>query len=67
VYFCDLGMHCSFGRADALFVIAMQGQPRLRNLKIQFTKTATSRCGVAVTLFRRWTQMSLRANLRSMG
>jgi hypothetical protein len=34
-------MHCSFGRADALFVIAMQDQPLLRDLKMQFTKTAT--------------------------
>lgn len=34
-------MHCSFGRADALLVIAMKAQPLLRDLKMQFTKTAT--------------------------
>jgi hypothetical protein len=65
--FYDLGMHCSFDRADALFVIAMQGQPLLRDPKMQFTKTATPRCGAAVTRLRWWAQMSLRANLRSMG
>src|SRR5215472_4452405 len=67
VCFHDLGMHGSFGRADALFVIAMQDQPLLRDLKVQFTKTATPSCGAAVTLLRWWAQMSLRANLRSMG
>ena len=67
VCFYDLVMHCSFGKADALFVIAMQGQPLLRDLKMQFTKTAIPRCGAAVTLLRWWAQMSLRANLRSMG
>ena len=65
--FYDLGMHCSFDRADALFVIAMQGQPLLHDPKMQFTKTATPRCGAAVTLLRWCAQMSLRANLRSMG
>src|SRR5215470_12418824 len=65
--FYDLGMHCSFGRADALFVIAMQDQPLLRDLKMQFTNTARPRCGAAVTLLRWWAQMSLRANLRSIG
>ena len=33
-------MHSSFGRADALFVIAMKDQPLLRNLKMQFPMTA---------------------------
>jgi len=47
VCFYDLGMHCSFGRADALFVIAMQGQPLLRDLKMQFPKTATPQLKVA--------------------
>jgi len=52
VCFYDLGMHCSFGTADALFVIAMQDQTLLRDLKMQVTKTATLRCGAAVTLLR---------------
>jgi NAD(P)-dependent dehydrogenase (short-subunit alcohol dehydrogenase family) len=34
-------MQCSFGREDALLVIAMKAQPLLRDLKMQFTKTAT--------------------------
>jgi hypothetical protein len=34
-------MHSSFGRVDALFVIAMKDQPLLRDLKMQFPKTAT--------------------------
>src|SRR5215831_6245345 len=67
VCFYDLGMHCSFGTADALFVIAMQDQTLLRDLKMQFTKTATLRCSAALTLLRWWAQMSPRANLRSMG
>ena len=34
-------MHSSFGRVDALFVIAMKDQALLRDLKMQFPKTAT--------------------------
>jgi hypothetical protein len=33
-------MHCSFGRADALFVIAMKDQPLVRDPKVPFTETA---------------------------
>jgi len=34
-------MHSSFGRVRALFVIAMKDQTLRRDLKMQFTKTAT--------------------------
>ena len=30
-------MHCSFGRVDALFVIAVKDQPLLRDLKMQLS------------------------------
>ena len=52
MYFCDLGMHSSFGKVDALFVIAMKDQPLLRDLKMQFRKTATPQLKVAEILCR---------------
>ena len=47
-------MHSSFGRADALFVIAMKDELISCDLNMQFTKTPTSLCGDAVTLLRRF-------------
>jgi 3-oxoacyl-[acyl-carrier protein] reductase len=43
-------MHSSFGRVDALFVIAMKDQPLLRDLKMQFPKAATPQAKVAEIL-----------------
>jgi hypothetical protein len=43
-------MHCSFGRAVALFVIGMKDQPLLRDLKTQFNNTATPQVGAAEIL-----------------
>jgi hypothetical protein len=43
-------MHSSFGRVDALFVIAMKDQPLLRDLKMQFPKTATPQLKAAEIL-----------------
>jgi hypothetical protein len=46
-------MHSRFGRVDALFVIAMKDQPLLRDLKMQFPKTATPMLKAAEILCRR--------------